>query len=283
MLFCLGSAHAESISLEGWRTLLRDAQRQVTTSSPTAPVALRRLADRRVRDPEGGIIEVDDGVLQRLTLAADSLPDDDASRRATALHLALLESEADQLLRAPPPPYARAIRPDGALFPTTTRPLPPASEDSSLQPSLEAGWSRVRAWVGLAITGRGSGPLGVPSTVLLLVSLVFLLLVVWPALSRALPGGQVAAQSATGDAAPRHSPLGERLLRLLARLEGEGLLRRARLLTNGEVLQRLPLPFGRALRPALEAHDRACYGSLSEQSADDQALERADAALQELL
>ncbi len=283
LMLLLGTARGEALSAEGWRTLVRDAQRHVAQQSPQALVALRRLGGRRVRNPDGSVIGVDDGQLVQLTTAIERGLDGERPRepafRATSLYLAQLEAEVDSLLDAPPPPYSQAIRPDGTLFATATRPLEPARGDAPWEPAARAGWGRVKAWVGIAMSGRGPGGRGLSAAVLVGTSLAALLLALWPVMRRLGEGGRPGSAAVTGAARWDHSPLGRRLLALLELLARRGVIDRPASRTNGEVLERLPPETRRLLAPVVGAHDRACYGGAE---LDDAAWALLDDAQREL-
>ncbi len=264
LLLLIGSATAEPMSLEGWRTLVRDAQRHVSEGSPRALVALRRLSNRRVRDVDGGVIVVDDTQLARITLDLQRTLSDPStsadSIRAAAVHLALLEDEVGRLLEAPPAPYAQAIRPDGTLFATATTPVLPGRAEASWEPAFRASWTRLRAWVGLAISGRRTGSTTATAAVLVGTSLAALLLALWPmfrGLMATTPATVVPGPITSGR---RHTPLGARMLAALRQLARQGLLHQPEHLTNGEVLAALPDETRGRLAPALAIHDRSAYG-----------------------
>ncbi len=263
LLLLVGSVHAEAMSAEGWDTLVRDARRHVAEQSPRALVAMRRLADRQVRDSDGGVIVVDDQELLRLTARLEAgiaegngLP---RAYRDAALYLDQLEGEVRELIERPPPPYSQAIRPDGTLFETATRPLQPARASSPLADVLDAGWARVRAWVGIALTGRGRGGFAL-TMVLIGTSLAALLLALWPLLRSLGAMAPVPMPTARRPDASSHSALGLRLLAALDTLSRRGLVRRPAHLTNGEVLDALPPRERGWLAPAVRVHERCCYG-----------------------
>jgi hypothetical protein len=259
----VGSVHAEAMSAEGWDTLVRDARRNVAEQSPRALVAMRRLSGRQVRDSDGGVVVVDDRELTRLTAELErALSEEGSAPRAyrnAALYLDQLEGEVRELMDRPPPPYALAIRPDGTLFETATRPLQPARASSPLTEVLDAGWARVRAWVGIALAGRSGGGLAL-TLVLIGTSLAALLLALWPLLRSLGTGSAPAPVTTRARRSPGHSPLGLRLLSALDQLAHRGLLRRPAHLTNGEVLEALPDRERGWLTPAVRAHERCCYG-----------------------
>jgi len=269
MLLCLllwtGLASGEALSPEGWRTLVRDAQRHVAEGTPRSLVAMRRLADRQVRDVDGGVVVVDDRELLRLisqlelAMQAPELPT--PAYREAALYLALLEGEVDALLEEPPPPYSQAIRPDGTLFATATRPLQPARAGSSWTQIVQTSWGRVRAWVGIALSGRGPGGTGVTAVVLVGTSLAALLLALWPLFRSLLTRRERPVPDRSLGPGGHHSPLGQRLLAILDQLGRRGLLTRPAHLTNGEVLDALPASERGLLAPAVRVHDAACYGA----------------------
>ncbi len=262
--FLAGAAHAEPMSLEGWRTLVRDAQRHVAEGSPQALVALRRLSDRQVRDVDGGAVSVDDAQLARITAQLQQTLHDPASSpdtiRAAAVHLALLEDEVDRLLEAPPPPYAQAIRPDGTLFATTTAPVAPGRAEAPWEPAARAAWARVRAWIGVAVTGRSGASTTATAAVLVGTSLAALLLALWPAVRNLTTPSTTRAAEGPPRPGTRHSPLGRRVLLALRGLRRRGLLPVPEHLTNGEVLSTLPEAHRKRLAPALVIHDRVAYG-----------------------
>lgn len=278
LLLLVGSAHADAMSPEGWRSLVRDAQRHVSEGTPRSLVALRRLADRQVRDVDGGVVTVDDRELLRLTSqleqAIDQADITGGPYREAALYLALLEGEVDTLLDGPPPPYSQAIRPDGTLFATSTRPLQPSRSASPWTQVLQTGWGRVRAWIGIAISGRGGGGAGVTAAVLVGTSLAAVLLAIWPLLSGLIRGGSAAPPSQRASDRQTHTRLGRRLLAILDELARRGLLARPSHLTNGEVLAALPAAERGMLEPAIRVHDRACYGDSPPGTAEHALLEQ---------
>jgi hypothetical protein len=264
LLLWIAVAGAEPMSPEGWRTLVRDAQRHVTAGTPQALVALRRLPGRQVRDPEGGVVMVDDreilGITQQLERDFASGSDPKPTLLRASLYLSMVQSEVDTLLERPPPPYSKAIRPDGTLFTTATRPLQPARNTSPWEPLVQASWGRVRAWVGIALSGRGPGGTGLTALVLVGTSLAALALALWPILrghappATALTGADSTRWSAT------NSALGARLLAVLQALFQRGLLGPPAHLTNGEVAAALPDKERAVMAPALRIHDRHRYG-----------------------
>ncbi len=262
-LLWVGAAQADAMSPEGWRTLVRDAQRSVAEGTPRAVLTMRRLTDRQVRDVDGDVVVVDDRELLRLTGELErALSSTDGGTRAfseAALHLAQLEAEVDALLEEPPPPYSQAIRPDGTLFATATRPLQPARGGSSLELALQTGWGRVKAWVGIAISGRGPGGTGVTAVVLVGISLAAMLLALWP-MVQSLRSGRDLRIASPGGPGMEHSVLGRKLLAVLDALARRGLLTRPTHLTNGEVLATLPSAERGMIEAAVRVHDRACYG-----------------------
>jgi hypothetical protein len=264
VLLLVGIAQAEPMSAEGWRTLVRNAQTQVAAGTPHALVALRRLTGRQVLDPDGGVVTVDDRELLRLTAELDhalaGTEDPLPVLRETALYLAQLELEVDKLLEGPPPSYALAIRPDGTLFATATRPLQPAGAAAPWEPALRSGWGRVRAWVGIAMSSRGRGGRSLTAVVLVGTSVAALLLAMWPMIRRLGAGGPPPARR--GGLATGRPPtaLGRRLLAILDALARRGLIQRPEHLTNGEVLAVLPDEARRRLAPAVRVHDLGCYG-----------------------
>ena len=264
LLLWIGAAHAEAMSPQGWRTLVRDAQRHVGEETPRALVALRRLSDRQVQDLDGGVVVVDDRELMRVTAqierAVEQGEDTAAAYQGAALYLSQVEGEVDALLESPPPPYSQAIRPDGTLFATATRPLQPARVTSPWTTVLQAGWGRVRAWVGIAVSGRGRGGAGVTAAVLVGTSLAALLLALWPLIANLSRRKGGSAPPRQRDPGHTHTSLGRRLLAILDQLARQGLLTRPAHMTNGEVLAALPDSQRGLVEPAIRAHDRACYG-----------------------
>jgi hypothetical protein len=277
LVLLVGGAHAEPMSPEGWRTLVRNAQQQVAAGTPHAVVSMRRLGDRQVRGPEGGVVAVDDRELLRLTAELEHAltgPDDPLpALRETALYLAQLEGEVDKLLEEPPPPYSQAIRPDGALFATTTRPLQPARTTAPWEPALRSGWGRVRAWVGIAMSGRGSGGSGLTAVVLVGTSVAALLLALWPVIRRLGAAGPTASRGGGVRPGRLSTPLGRRLLAILDALARRGLIRAPAHLTNGEVLRTLPESERQLLAPAIRVHDLSCYGERAAGPAEHALLE----------
>lgn len=264
LVLLVGSASAEPMSPEGWRTLVRNAQRQVAAGTPHAVVSMRRLGDRQVRDREGGVVVVDDRELLRLTAELEHAltgPDDPLPTLSeTALYLDQLEGEVDKLLEDPPPPYSQAIRPDGALFATATRPLQPARVAAPWEPALRSGWGRVRAWVGIAMSGRGSGGSGLTAVVLVGTSVAAVLLALWPVIRRLSTHDSAPVRSTRAAPARPPTALGRRLLAILDALAQRGLLRAPAHLTNAEVLAALPDSERQLLAPAVRVHDLSCYG-----------------------
>jgi len=278
LLIWVGAPQAEALSPEGWRTLVRDAQRHVAEGTPRSLVALRRLTDRQVRDVDGGVVVVDDRELARLTaeleVAVEHPEQPSAAYRETALYLSLLEAEVDGLLDGPPPPYSQAIRPDGTLFATTTRPLQPARATSALTQVVQASWGRVRAWVGIALSGRGPGGTGITAVVVVGTSLAALLLALWPLVRGLLGGRRAPLTHSPIRTRGEHTALGRRLLAILDELYRRGLIPRPAHLTNGEVLDELPAAERGLLAPAVRVHDAACYGEHPSGDAEHALLEQ---------
>ncbi|MFH1467707.1 MAG: DUF4129 domain-containing protein [Pseudomonadota bacterium] len=285
LLLVLGTTRAEPISPEGWRSLVRDAERRVTQGSPLALTSLRRLQGRQIRDPDGGVAQVDDDELERLTTQLEAALAGEGvlanALRDTSLHLSLLETEADQLVRRPPPSYSQAIRPEGELFATAVRAAPEAAEPSPLESGAQRGWARVRAWTGLALTRRGTSSAHATLFVLVGTSLAALLLALWPAL-RALGSARPARTRSAREAPGRPaSPLGTALLAALGALVRRGRLRQPAHLTNGEVMAALPGADQALVAPAIAVHDRACYGGAAPSEAERQLVLELAARLEE--
>jgi len=286
-LLAVSLVHGEPLTPDGWHALVRHSQRHVAQATPEAASALLTLRNLQVEDPGGELHTVRDGQLepmaQRLSeerRGSSSAPSE-LSLRTCALHLHLLEKEARRLAEEPPPPYSAALRPDGALFTTAAAPPMPAEEPSSIDPLVWEGWTRIRSWAALTLTGRGSQPQG---TALLLVamSVAIIALALWPALRHL----GFASQRAPAFRSPSHktsaSPLGERLNRLLELLERRQLLRKPRFRTNRENLGQLPDAERSAMKPAFEIHDLLCYGERPLDEAGQAAMDHAARRLREL-